>query len=368
MTYRKYCNKNFPKSKIVMNKNILFVAMAAAVTTSCQLSQESKNVKVQTDAIASESIINLERFDILNISRFVVAKDVLVAQNINDEKEYSFLQLQPDSISFKAITVGQGPQEISKFSCLTCYNDTPYIIDMINKNVYKINIDAVNKTAQIEYYAKYPYMLMAMSTKIVDNRRYITSTYSDSCLFMYCDTAGNMISSIPYPQESELSKYPASMQASIWGTSSLEVSPDNKKVVAAFRHEGIAVFCSLENEKLQIVKKDVKEKLCHVKSVNEIGYLDTNPSDVAHVFASAAINDKYVALLYSGQSKDERKKNPKTKEILLYTWNGDLAWRLQPEVDIESLYYSQNMKKLYALTKQPEAVIHVYDIEKYVNE
>ena len=87
MTYRKYCNKNFPKSKIVMNKNILFVAMAAAVTTSCQLSQESKNVKVQTDAIVSEAKIDIERFDILNVSRFVVAKDVLVAQNINDEKE-----------------------------------------------------------------------------------------------------------------------------------------------------------------------------------------------------------------------------------------------------------------------------------------
>ena len=70
-----------------MNKNILFVAMAAAVTTSCQLSQESTNVTVQTESITSESTIDLENFDIFNISRFVTANDVLVAQNINDEKE-----------------------------------------------------------------------------------------------------------------------------------------------------------------------------------------------------------------------------------------------------------------------------------------
>ena len=351
-----------------MNKNILFVAMAAAVTTSCQLSQESTNVTVQTEPIASESTIDLESFDILNISRFVVAKDVLVAQNINDEKEYSFLQLQPDSISFKAITVGQGPQEISKFSCLTSYDGVPYIIDMISKNVYKINIDIENKIAQIGYFAKYPYMLMAMSTKIVDNHRYITSTHTDSCLFMYCDTAGNIISSIPYPEESEISKYPAASQSTIWGSSRIEVSPDNKKVVAAYRCEGIMLFCSLDDEKLQIVKKEVKKELCHVNNIDIMGHIITASTDVEYVFSSASINDKYVALLYSGQPKDERKKNPKTKEILLYTWDGDLVWRLQPDVDIESLYYSQNTKKLYALTKQPEAMIHVYDIEKYVNE
>jgi|GEM_PF-1611901 len=338
------------------------------IATSCQLTQDGKGAKVQTDTIVSESTINLEHFDIFNISRFVIANDVLVAQNINDEKEFSFLLLQRDSISFKAITVGQGPQEISSFSCLTCYNDTPYIIDMSSKNVYKIGINTANKSAQIKYYAQYPYMLMAMSTQIVDNYRYITSTYNDSCLFMYCDTVGNVISSIPYPQESELSKYPTISQSSIWGTSSLAVSPDNKRVVAAYRHEGIMLFCSLADEKLQIVKKDVKENLCHVKNVDEMGYINTRPSDVAHVFSSTTINDKYVALLYSGQPKDERKKAPNIKEILLYTWSGDLVWRLQPDVDIEQLYYSKNTKKLYALTKEPEAMIHVYDIEKYVNE
>lgn len=351
-----------------MNKNFCITAFVITIATSCQLPQESTNVTVQTESIASESTIDLENFDILNISRFVVAKDVLVAQNINDEKEYSFLQLQPDSISFKAITVGQGPQEISSFSCLTCYDNVPYIIDMINKNVYKINIDAVNKTAQIEYYAKYPYMLMAMSTKIVDNRRYITSTYSDSCLFMYCDTAGNIISSIPYPEESEISKYPAASQSTIWGSSRIEVSPDNKKVVAAYRCEGIMLFCSLDDEKLQIVKKEVKKDLCHVNNIDIMGHIITASTNVEYVFSSASINNKYVALLYSGQPKDERKKTPKIKEILLYTWDGDLVWRLQPDVDIETMYYSHDMKRLYALTKEPEAMIHVYDIEKYVNE
>ena len=105
-----------------------------------------------------------------------------------------------------------------------------------------------------------------------------------------------------------------------------------------------------------------------IKNGDEKGYINTRPSDVAHVFSSTTINDKYVALLYSGQPKDERKKAPNIKEILLYTWSGDLVWRLQPDVDIEQLYYSKNTKKLYALTKEPEAMIHVYDIEKYVNE
>lgn len=80
------------------------------------------------------------------------------------------------------------------------------------------------------------------------------------------------------------------------------------------------------------------------------------------------VSDDYVALLYSGQPKDERKSAPRNKEIQLYIWGGDLVWRLQPEVDIETICYSRSMKKLYALSKRPEAVIHVYDIEKYMND
>lgn len=343
-------------------RRVLLLATAAAgfAMTACeQKVQQGSNVAVE--CIEPVRSIQLEEFDVLKTSQFVVCDSMLITNNIGDKQKVTCISLS-DGTSFKAAHVGSGPGEVSNYTHLTAYKGEPYLIDINYSKCFKLNVDKPNGSAELSMFAPFPYMMM-MSANIVGPGLYVTSTYNDSCLVMLCDSARMTKSVIDYPTESEVSKFSPAEQSSIWGGSSYAVSPDCKHLFAGYAGEGVMYFASIEPDGFKVDKKEVRS-LSHITK-GQFGRLQMSDDDVRHVVSAAAIDDESVAVLYCGHTKAQRDSADAmlNRDIYVYSWDGQLRRHLQTSVDLNALYYSQTMKKLYALAKEPECHILEFDLK-----
>jgi hypothetical protein len=327
--------------------------------------QGNKTHDVPNYSIFPETKITLEDHDVLKVSSFVVCDSFIVTKNLQSDTELSFIPLRGGE-AYHAIKVGNGPGEVLPSSNLTAFGGKPYLVDLQARKVYRVNCDYSKGEARISYYGSFPYMMMC-STCLLGDGRYLTSTCNDSCLVMTCDTAGAVISSLPYPQGSEVSKHMARLQSTVWGAGHYAVSPDGKHFSTSYPTENYKVFGGIKEAVLSIDKEEHGE-WNRIEEIVHNFRIRMSGDGLACAFDIASINNEYVAHLMCGVSLSEYSESSTSlcKTISIYDWIGNQKCNLCLPVGVDRIYYSSLMKRMYALSKNPEPLMYVFDIEDYI--
>lgn len=312
------------------------------------------------DNILPSDTLSLNLFDVLDVYDIVISGDWLVIGTRGEESMFTLYNVVDHRI-IKGISIGQGPNDMSPSPVIMSYGDNTYVIDYGKQMVFQLNVDSTNISIVPSCDFKYSFML---EVSMLSRNSFITNTVSDSCLLVECDTLGNVLSSIDVPSNSEISKYPYSVQSSAWGSLRIASSDDGKRFACGYSGEGLLLFGEYRENGINTSKMFLYDGVS-VERVSEHGRIVYDSNSSLHIGHATSLGDEYVAFTYSGQNRSEYNRTKKShyRDLLIYQWDGTPYRRIDTNADLSEIAYDKKRGKMYAISRNPEATLLVYDIE-----
>ena len=271
------------------------------------------------EKIFPHTIIDLYEFGVLRPFNFIQIDDsIFVIQDLKDDNIFNHINLSSKE-TVRGVNKGQGPSEVLAPVAFYYRNNKILVYDAFKKKMYKIELSSENTLVLKEDYGIDTEVAILYMVNQLDSTFIATGQFGDYWL-VEMNKDGKVFSAIDFPIWEETKDIPKTALSSIYTTSRMSNSPDNKRVVVATHNQGIISFINRTDFGI----KEYKQLKYHPPTFTVNGRTAAFSRDNATGFVAIDSDNNYIYTIYSGRTINSHGMQIEFCEhLLVYDWDGN---------------------------------------------
>ncbi len=313
--------------------------------------------KSQKHNLVHSKIINLEDFNVLNPGIVIKTEDSYMIWDHNNEDMFSLINFDTKKV-IRGVRKGNGPGEIVSSGSLQYVDGNFYIYDVATKKISKIVVSDIGLSLGQVFEVKSDHR-MFMTNYRGDNV-VATGIFEDSWLRVI-NEEGEVVSKIDFPHFPETDNIPDVSLSTLYISTHMANSPNNKKMVSATQNHGvISFFYNREDSQLEEYKQiKYYGPTFSIHDSNNISFSRDNVVG----FCGLDCDDRYVYALYSGKTFTEHgMQNHHCNNLFVYDWDGTPIKHYVLDISLYSMNYDKERNIIYGIGFNPEGVLVEYQL------
>jgi DNA-binding beta-propeller fold protein YncE len=276
----------------------------------------------QTERIKQSKWIDLETYDVLKPDAALrYGDDYIIIDNTraNVIKKINF----STNKFVSGVNFGNGPNELNMIGQLRKVKDKLLINDISLKKIFKITVNQ-DSLLQLELYQAINYDKKLYLFDYHGNNMIATGMFGDFWIGCIDIRSNKLLSAIDFPKFEETSSLQGMYKSSLYISSHISISPNEKKVVVATQDAGVISLSDISENRLTEYKQiNYYPPGFRVVNANQGGTV-AKSKDCKVGFCGIDCDDTYIYSLYSGRTANSHGElSHHCENLLVYDWDGN---------------------------------------------
>ena len=261
---------------------------------------------------------------------------------------------------------GNGPNELNMIGQLRKVKEKLLINDISLQKIFEITIQ--DSSLFIKPYHDINYEKRLYFFDYLGDNVIAIGMFGDFWIGYINIFNNELLSKIDFPKFEQTNHLKGTLKSSVYSSSRVSISPNEKKVVVATQDAGIITLIDIGETELTAYRQIIYYPPGF--SVVEIeggggrkGVTIATPKDSKVGFCGVDCDDKYIYVLYSGRtlnSHSELKNH--CEHLLIYDWDGNPIKRYILDIPMWSMKYDKEKNSIYGIAYNPEGGFIEYQL------